>query len=983
MSVSKLPIDVIGLSVRSQHALSQAGYHTVGDLMNLSESDILSIRNLGKKSLEEILEKITAYKQIGNNDADAIKAVADYLPTKTEHAVDFKAWLSENNNQELVLDYLKETKTKTSSLASMPVRAYNLLSFRGYDDLDQIAFMTEEQLLSIPRMDKVSAHEIEVSVKSYLEQIQDDILAFVAQKHSTEYAISGRALLFDPAYRKLVCEYVSVNDVLIDNIGLTKSSARKLKNHGFKTLLDIIFLRQSDLEDDLGFSQREIEGFNQKIEEYVRLNAPRINALCRGDNSALWDDESLTKRIVSIFDSLGFSGLSLQELMEKLRSPIPIDSTRIKKILGQLIQAGILEYVDYRCFRIYPKFEDYLLSCPDIEPRNKSIVQMRLHGKTLEEVAQEYGLTRERVRQIVKQQVKKVRELYAGRTGLNFFDEDYYQYLYSTYKLDKKDSIKWLGISQATWQYLDTIDLKSGAKDLSEALEDKKELELSQRLKIKNYLNRDKLYIDGIWVDRKREALEEMVVKKFCKKDVPFNSFAKIYNEFLEQEDVPYDDELYYTKAIHRTRKNHLAAARFLLWKQNEMIRYYDIESRDYADLLDGLNLSAYENIEISTEKLVRDYPDLMRKYDIHDRYELHNLLKKILPEGAYHNFQSCRTPNIRFGEFDRNAAIFDIMAEMSPVSTQDLAEAVSREYGYDAATVAGTYLQAFAIYNHHNVYSIKQKEMSPDNQKKLKNTLQGDFYYFDEIRQIYQQVAPDADVEEINPYNLKNMGFVVLSRYAVQNYSSLESYYEHLLTCEDIINVRPYRERFASVVMFSQKLMELKRSLTIIEYAPDQIINMRKLEQAGVTKQMIYEFCDDVYDAIEDNTYFSAQSLRLSGFQSKLYDLGFEDWFYANLLIADNRFSFSSMFGAIILYKGERNITIASLAYTLIQKHESVDVIDLITELTEKYGCNQVDKSDLIYKAQSTGAYYDKYLERFYANENLYYRELEDAEEG
>lgn len=983
MSVSKLPIDLIGLSVRSQHALIQAGYHTVGDLMNLNESDILSIRNLGKKSLEEILQKIAAYKQISGNAADERKGVADHLASKTEHAVDFEAWLLEDNNQELVLDYLKETKTKISSLASMPVRAYNLLSFRGYDDLDQIAFMTEEQLLSIPRMDKVSAHEIEVSVKSYLEQIQDDILAFVAQKHSTEYAISGRALLFDPAYRKRVCEYVGVNNVLIDNIGLANSSAKKLKNHGFKTLLDILFLRQSVLEEDLGLSQRAIEEFNQKIEEYVRLNSSRINAFCRGDNSALWDDESLTKRIVSIFDSLEFSGLSLQELMEKLKSPIPIDSTRIKKILGQLIQAGILEYVDYRCFRIYPKFEDYLLSCPDIESRNKSIVQMRLQGKTLEEVAQEYNLTRERVRQIVKQQVKKVRELYADRTGLNFFDEDYYQYLYSTYKLDKKDSIKWLGISQATWQYLDTIDLKSGTKDLSEALEDKKGLELSQRLKIKNYLNRDKLYIDGIWIDRKREALEEVVVKKFCKKDVPFNSFAKIYNEFLDQQDIAYDEKLYYTKGVYRTRKNKLAAAHFLLWKQNEMIRYYDIDSRDCADLLDELNLSAYENIEISTEKLVRDYPDLMRRYDIRDRYELHNLLKKILPEGVYHNFHSCRTPNIRFGEFDRNAAIFDIMAEMSPVSTQDLAEAVSREYGYDAATVAGTYLQAFAIYNHHNVYSIKQNVMCPENQKKLKNALQGDFYYFDEIRKIYQQVVPDADVEEINPYNLKNMGFIVLSRYAVQNYSSLESYYEHLLTCEDIINVRPYRERFASVVMFSQKLMELKRSLTIIEYAPDQIINMRRLEQAGVTKQMIFEFCDDVYDAIEDYTYFSAQSLHLSGFQSKLYDLGFEDWFYANLLIADNRFSFSSMFGTIILYKGERNITIASLAYTLIQKHESVDVIDLITELTEKYGCNQVDKSDLIYKAQSTGVYYDKYLERFYANKNLYYRELEDVEEG
>ena len=982
MSVSKLPIDVIGLSVRSQNALSQAGYHTVGDLMHLSESDILSIRNLGKKSLEEILEKITAYRQISDNAADEREAVTDHLPVKAENAVDFTAWLSEDNNQKLVLDYLKETKTNISSLVSMPVRAYNLLSFRGYDDLEQIAFMTEEQLLSIPRMDRLSAHEIEVNVKSYLEQIQDDILAFAAQRRSIGYAVSGRALLFDPAYRKRVCEYVSVNNVLIDNIGLAKSSAKKLKNHGFKTLLDIIFLRQSVLKEDLGFIQKEIEGFNQKIEEHVQLNALRINAFCRGDNSALWDDESLNKRIMFIFNSIGFSGLSLQELMEKLESPIQVDSARVKKILGQLIQAGILEYVDYRCFRIYPKFEDYLLSCPDMEPRNKSIVQMRLHGKTLEEVAQEYNLTKERVRQIVKQQVKKVRKLYTGRTGLDFFDEDYYQYLYSTYKLDKKDSIKWLGISQATWQYLETIDLKPGTKELSEALEDKKGLEVSQRLKIKNYLNRNKLYVDGIWVEKKRADLEKFVVKKFCQQDVSFDCFAKIYNDFLEQEDVPYDDELYYTEAIHRTRKNHLAAARFLLWKQNEMIRYYDIDSRDYANLLDGLNLSAYENIEISTEKLVRDYPDLMRKYDIHDRYELHNLLKKILREGDYHNFHCCRTPNILFGAFDRNAAIFDIMAEMSPVSAQDLAEAVSREYGYDAATVAGTYLQAFAIYNHNNVYSIKQKEMSPENQKKLKNALQGDFYYFDEIRKIYQQAVPDADVEEINPYNLKNMGFMVLSRYVVQNYSSLESYCEHLLTSEDMVDIKPYRERFASVVMFSQKLMELKRSLTVIEYAPDHIINIRKLERAGITKQMIYEYCDDVYDAVEDGTYFSVQSLRLSGFQSKLYDLGFEDWFYANLLISDNRFSFSSMFGTIIFYKGASNITIGTFTNALIQKHGSVDVIDLIAELTEKYGCDQVDKGNFIYKAQVAGAYYDRYLERFYANENLYYRELESVEE-
>lgn len=35
--------------------------------------------------------------------------------------------------------------------------------------------------------------------------------------------------------------------------------------------------------------------------------------------------------------------------------------------------------------------------------------------------------------------------------------------------------------------------------------------------------------------------------------------------------------------------------------------------------------------MEITSLKLFRDYPDLMREYDIRDEYELHNLLKKLV----------------------------------------------------------------------------------------------------------------------------------------------------------------------------------------------------------------------------------------------------------------------------------------------------------------------------------------------------------------
>lgn len=309
------------------------------------------------------------------------------------------------------------------------------------------------------------------------------------------------------------------------------------------------------------------------------------------------------------------------------------------------------------------------------------------------------------------------------------------------------------------------------------ALEDHSGLDAGMRLKIKNYLNRNKLYLDGRWIEKNRADLERFAVRKFCTNDVSFEEFCHIYNTFLEREEIPYDASLYYTDAVYKGRRKNLPTARFLLWKQNEILRYYDIDGRDYAELLDTLNLNAYENIEISTVKFMRDYPEIMKKYDIRDQYELHNLLRKIIPEGSYHNFHCGRMPEIKFGDFDRNAAIFDILVDNAPISAADLAQLISEEYGYDPVIVMANYLQSFSEYYHQGIYSIDQKQMSQENKRALKNMLTEDFYYIDEIRNIYKKSFPEADVSEINPYNLKTMGFSVYSRYAVQNHASLEAF--------------------------------------------------------------------------------------------------------------------------------------------------------------------------------------------------------------
>jgi len=58
--VLEMTIEELDLSVRSFNCLKRAGINTVEDLVNKSESEMMKVRNLGRKSLEEVIGKLAA-----------------------------------------------------------------------------------------------------------------------------------------------------------------------------------------------------------------------------------------------------------------------------------------------------------------------------------------------------------------------------------------------------------------------------------------------------------------------------------------------------------------------------------------------------------------------------------------------------------------------------------------------------------------------------------------------------------------------------------------------------------------------------------------------------------------------------------------------------------------------------------------------------------------------------------------------------------
>ncbi len=56
----RMTIEELDLSVRSFNCLKRAGINTVEDLINKSEEDMMKVRNLGRKSLDEVIGKIAS-----------------------------------------------------------------------------------------------------------------------------------------------------------------------------------------------------------------------------------------------------------------------------------------------------------------------------------------------------------------------------------------------------------------------------------------------------------------------------------------------------------------------------------------------------------------------------------------------------------------------------------------------------------------------------------------------------------------------------------------------------------------------------------------------------------------------------------------------------------------------------------------------------------------------------------------------------------
>lgn len=395
--------------------------------------------------------------------------------------------------------------------------------------------------------------------------------------------------------------------------------------------------------------------------------------------------------------------------------------------------------------------------------------------------------------------------------------------------------------------------------------------------------------------------------------------------------------------------------------------------------MLEALDLDRYEDMEISTLKLFRDYPELMKEYDIRDEYELHNLLKKIWPkDGGQVRFK--KMPTIEIGTPDRDRQVLDLLWQCAPIAIGDLAHRYEELYGAKSATVQGSYFSCISLYLHNSVYRIDQPPLPEEEQRRMAELLTGDFYRMAEIRRVYRREFPTGSPENINPFVLKSLGFRTYTDYVVSaRYSSASDYFFHLLTDRDVIDMTQENHRYTDLTTYSSELCDLKSQREIVEFLPLQYISLQRLQSAGVDAGDLAEYCAAVSAFTRPGEYFTIASLRQKGLTHPLDDLGFEDWFYGSLLAEDpERFAYRRMGGTRLFCRGRETIQIAGFLHWLVEAEPSgrIDIYELQETLERQYKIS-IPLYKLIEVAQNSELYYDPIMKAAYIDYDTYLEEI------
>lgn len=572
-------------------------------------------------------------------------------------------------------------------------------------------------------------------------------------------------------------------------------------------------------------------------------------------------------------------------------------------------------------------------------------------GNSLRTIAAQRNLSHERVRQLIGAEFKKIGECYETVYFSFFKKYDTPIELFEYLKFDK----------YSLYYFEQMLRSHNGTLPLADILFDM-EVPPAIRHKVDQFLHRNEIDINGTYIPRTRDGIMNYILQQNCRKYTTQEQFKRYYDDFLAKYVKNASKNLECVDVL----KIKLSNMPNSLWVLGEKFRYYEIDKNDLEDLLDEIGFYTLNDVEISTKYFVDRYKETLEEYDIHDEYELHNILKKNLPKDS--NVSFGRMPYIMFGNANRQKQVEDLLRQEAPIDIDSLAEKYGFLYGTTVKTFRGAFVKEIAKYYSKGIYRTDFVDLNEIEYKYLRNILTDSWYEIQQIKNIFIKKFPNEDHEKINTYVLRQLGFFIYGN-IVYKYKSpnFEKFFEDFLDKNEELDFtnKLWQLRPQGVYIVLHKR---KTDLDIFEYEHHKFISIKALKAKlpySHGKECVRNFITKAIDHAKDNI-FTVQSLKATGFSHELLQLDYGDFFFNSILKSSPDTSYLPLGNTIVFSNKNTPISHEIIMLTIMGSQKSINVDELTRILQDNYGI-VIPQSKMKNLAEKAGMYYSSITKKVY----------------
>ena len=898
-----IPIESLNLSVRATNVLHRMNIHEVEQLLNIPIEYIAEQRNMGVKTIAEIKG---AVRQISIGDM----SIEDLETLTPADSVNFsKRNFSEEQIEELSCHPITELNLSN--------RAMNALLKVGCETIAILAEMTFTDIRNMKGLGAKTCDEIWEELNQWIEAnmliSEEGKDGIISEKEQLFYQwLAGKIKPISPIYWK------RLRNIVLD------SGYIEIVDWDIESKDDIFIRKVLALSD-----------FRVSIKNFFLKYAP----------DGIIEKDAFEKQLALV--GLEFDSSILIEII--LDDAICI------------IEHGY--YILNRPHAMRYLQEKYLES----SDRNGEIILKRLSGDNLQMIGDMYGLTRERVRQILVQTVKKMPLMY----------EDYFIEPYKYFKLSKEEFCNvFPACGETGYEYL-FIKYKKG--DMSITPES-----------IQNYTGRFSERVSAFWSeesirrDKQTVSKTEMVYRVLLSngsESMSMEEFEKEYYNYIERRNYPRER----LTINQRTVVNHLRNAKYIVFDRKNYVRYCEANPKVIWEKID---FTQYRNLVISTELIYRDYAELMEELDIRDGYELFYVIKSSIENWNTSLFEiNCRrVPVIVMGDGSEEHQAIQLLKELSPIDFQSYYEAYEERFGVRKESAQGnpTISGILANYYTEGIYAIDVPSIDERDVAAFKEVLEiKNFWFTDELEREFEKVCIHSSDDAFNSAAFKRLGYTLNMGYAYNDiYSSVVNYFDAELFSSDIVDLNELDRRLVNLSIFNSALYKKKMDLEYIEVAPKILMSISQAAYvSGITISDVKKLQKWVLKC--EDKYFNAHSLwnRLSesGFSEKLQN---NEWMCTCIFRQQEAIASLQVAGGIILCREYSELNFGLICKWLVEKNGRMTIQNLTLLFNDTFS-TRVLVSKIAEKMKAYGLWetfvtdsFEEYIDNLVVNTDL---ELDD----